>query len=245
MQVALEKRKLSKAQKNELVITYQKLVRKIANGYARRSTDPVEDLIQVGLIGLLEAAENFKEFHKTLFQTYAVHYISGHIRHYLRDKQNLMKGPRALQELSYRMSQTIKELTQKLGRDPNNEEISSELSISANRIDEVRTYERRISVVWLDQVMSYDNSEDDNRTRMEMLIENKGSNDPNEQVEEKILLREAIKKLGPKEQELLELRYFKDMTQVELSNMLGISQMEVCRKLKKAEKELKLLISKS
>jgi len=140
MQAALEKRKLSKSQKNEIVITYQKLVRKIALGYARRSTDPAEDLIQVGLIGLLEAAENFKEFHKTLFQTYAVHYISGHIRHYLRDKQNLMKGPRALQELSYKMSQTIKELTQELGREPNNDELSKELEVTSNRIDEVKTY---------------------------------------------------------------------------------------------------------
>jgi RNA polymerase sigma factor (sigma-70 family) len=244
MQVALDKRKLSKAQKNEIVMTYQKLVRKIAHGYARRSTDPVEDLIQVGLIGLLEAADNFNEFHKTLFQTYAVHYISGHIRHYLRDKQNLMKGPRALQELSYRMSQIIKDMTQKLGREPNNEELSNELSISSNRVDEVKTYEKRVSVIWLDQVMNNDNNDEDNRTRMEILFDNKSNNELSEKVEEKILLREAINKLGPKEQELLDLRYFKDMTQVELSNLLGISQMEVCRKLKKAEKELKVLLSK-
>jgi RNA polymerase sigma-B factor len=243
MQVALEKSKLSKSQKNEIVMTFQKLVRKIALGYARRSTDPLEDLIQVGLIGLLEAADNFKEIHKTLFQTYASHYISGHIRHYLRDKQNLVKGPRALQELSYRMSQTVKELTQKLGREPNNEELSDALSVPANRIDEVRNYERRISIIWLDQVVS-DKNDDDNRTKMEMLLDNKSNNEVSEQVEEKILLGEAIKKLGLWEQELLELRYYQDMTQVELSNMLGISQMEVCRKLKKAEKELKLLLLK-
>jgi RNA polymerase sigma factor (sigma-70 family) len=244
MQAVIDKRKLSKSQKNEIVLTYQKLVRKIANTFARRSTDPTEDLIQVGLIGLLEAAENFKEVHNTLFQTYAVHYISGHIRHYLRDKQNLMKGPRALQELSYRMNQTIKTLSQKLGREPNNEELSRELAISENRIDEVKTYERRISVVWLDQIMNHDKSDDDNRTRMEMLLDSKSNNDLNEQVEEKIILREAMKKLSSQDQELLDLRYFKDMTQVELSNLLGISQMEVCRKLKKAEKELKNILSR-
>jgi len=92
--------------------------------------------------------------------------------------------------------------------------------------------------------MSNDNSDDDNRTRMEMLFDNKGQAEISERLEDKILLREAINKLGPKEQELLELRYFKDMTQVELSNILGISQMEVCRKLKKAEKELKTMLSK-
>ncbi len=243
MRGTVAKRKLSKEQKNEIIATYHKLVKKIALGYARKSTDPAEDLIQVGLIGLLEAAENYQEIHKTLFQTYAVHYIGGHIRHYLRDKQNLMKGPRALQELSYKMSQVSKNLAQRLGREPSNDELSRELDLSPARIDEVKSYEKRISVIWLDQILNSENNDDDSRTIIDTILDPKTDLLVSEQLEDKILLREAIKKLEPKEQELLELRYFKDLTQVELSNILGISQMEVCRKLKKAEKELKSLMA--
>lgn len=236
-------KKLSKSEKTEVVANYYKLVKKIATGLARKSTDPVEDLIQVGLIALLEAAENYQESHNTMFQTYAVHYISGHIRHYLRDKQSLMKGPRALQELSYKMSLVIKNLSHKLGREPNNQEISRELEVSEIRVDEVKAYEKKISVIWLDQIISPDNDDDDNNKPM---IDNLFyQDDPpgiGEHLEDKIILRDAIKKLEPQKRELLELRYFKDLTQIELSNLLGISQMEVCRKLRKAEKELKALI---
>ena len=79
-------------------------------GLARRSSDPVEDLIQVGSIGLLEAIDRYETGHNTEFKTYAVHYITGHIRHYLRDKQNLMRGPRVLQELSYRLNKITKDM---------------------------------------------------------------------------------------------------------------------------------------
>ena len=87
-------------EKEKLVGEYLPLVKKIARGLARRSTDPVEDLIQVGSIGLLEAINRYETGHNTEFKTYAVHFITGHIRHYLRDRQNLLRGPRVLQELS-------------------------------------------------------------------------------------------------------------------------------------------------
>src|SRR3989338_10465468 len=104
-------------EKEKLVNEYLPLVHKIARGLARRSTDPVEDLIQVGSIGLLEAINRYETGHNTEFKTYAVHFITGHIRHYLRDRQNLLRGPRVLQELSYRLSQVANRLTQQLGRD--------------------------------------------------------------------------------------------------------------------------------
>lgn len=233
MQIAL-KGNLSKSQKSEIVAAYHNLVKKIAVGLSRKSVDPVEDLIQVGFIGLLEAAENFKEIHKTLFKTYATHYISGHIRHYLRDKQSLLRGPRSLQELSYKASQAIKDLSQKLGREPNDFELSEILAISKNKLEEVKSYQKRISLLWFDQTSSYD----DDKGRAEDIIDEK-NNMMNEYLEDKIILKHAFEKLDPKDKRIIELRYFEEMTQSEIAKIFNVSQMDISRKLKKAEKELR------
>jgi RNA polymerase sigma factor (sigma-70 family) len=109
-------------EKEKLVNEYLPLVHKIARGLARRSTDPVDDLIQVGSIGLLEAINRYETGHNTEFKTYAVHFITGHIRHYLRDRQTLVRGPRALQELSYRLRLVTQELSHRLGREATNQD---------------------------------------------------------------------------------------------------------------------------
>lgn len=229
-------RKLSKEEKRKLIVDNYKLVRKLAYNYSQKSIDPLEDLMQVGFIALLEASENYQDTHNTLFTTYATHYISGHIRHYIRDKQSLMKGPRSLQELSYKANVAIKNLSHKLGRDPDKKEIAKELNVSEDRIDEVKDYETRISIIWLDQSNDFDQDE-------KSKIENISNEKSNDIVEEKILIKEALDKLEPQLKNILEMRYYKDMTQNEISNAFGISQMEVSRKIKKAEKELKQIIS--
>lgn len=229
-------RKLSKEEKRKLIVDNYKLVKKLAYNYSQKSIDPLEDLMQVGFIALLEASENYQDTHNTLFTTYATHYISGHIRHYIRDKQSLMKGPRSLQELSYKANMAIKSLSQKLGRDPDKKEIAKELNVSEDRIDEVKDYETRISIIWLDQPNEF---EQDEKSK----IENISNDKSNDMVEEKILVKEALDKLEPNLRNILEMRYYKDMTQNEISDAFGISQMEVSRKIKKAEKELKQIIS--
>src|SRR3990167_3988261 len=80
------------------------LVKRIAYGLARRSTDPVDDLIQVGSIGLVKAIDQFDPSAGAKFHTYATHLITGEIRHYLRDKTSMIRAPRELQELSFRIS---------------------------------------------------------------------------------------------------------------------------------------------
>lgn len=229
-------RKLSKEEKRKLIVDNYKLVKKLAYNYSQKSIDPLEDLMQVGFIALLEASENYQDTHNTLFTTYATHYISGHIRHYIRDKQSLMKGPRSLQELSYKANMAIKSLSQKLGRDPDKREIANELNVSEDRIDEVKDYETRISIIWLDQPNDFEHDE-------KSKIENISNDKSTDIVEEKILIKEALDKLEPNLRDILEMRYYKDMTQNEISDAFGISQMEVSRKIKKAEKELKQIIS--
>lgn len=236
-----KKKSLSPAEKDEIVRTYLPLVKKIAKGLARRSTDPLEDLVQVGSIGLLEAAERYEQGYNTEFKTYAVHFITGHIRHYLRDRQALLKGPRALQELSYRMSQITQKLTQELNREPTNEEIAVALELPAERVAEIRVYDRRVTVLWLDQE-THESSEDESRSLLDT-VSDPSTGDHVDRLDNRIVLVEAIERLPQPLRELLELRYFHDMTQAELSKRFGISQMEVCRRLKRAEKILRELLA--
>lgn len=229
--------KVTHEERSTLVQNYLPLVKKIARGLARRSSDPVEDLIQVGSIGLLEAIDRYEYGHNTEFKTYAVHYITGHIRHYLRDKQNLMRGPRVLQELSYRLHRITKDLIQTLGREPTNSELAQALSITAERVDEIKVYDRRVTVLWLDQVNT-DHDEEASYSLMNTLSDPRSA----EGEEERMVLSEAIDRLQPIEREILELRYFHDLTQIELSRRLKLSQMEVCRRLKQAEIRLRAML---
>lgn len=233
---------LTPQEKEKLVAEYLPLVKKISRGLARRSTDPVEDLIQVGSIGLLEAIERYEIGHNTEFKTYAVHFITGHIRHYLRDRQNLLRGPRVLQELSYRLSQVTARLTQEHGREPTNHELAAALDITVEQVDEVKLYDRRVTVLWLDQEGG-DGDDDEQRTLMENISDPRFSSENREEVDERLVLTEAMGRLPQAQRELLEMRYFQDLTQAELSRRLGISQMEVCRRLKKAEKQLRTVLT--
>ncbi|MEB3283971.1 MAG: sigma-70 family RNA polymerase sigma factor [Candidatus Sericytochromatia bacterium] len=226
------------SEKARLVADYLPLVKKIARGLARRSTDPVEDLVQVGSIGLLEAINRYELGHNTEFKTYAVHFITGHIRHYLRDRQSLLRGPRVLQELSYRLSQVANRLTQELGRDPSNHELATVLDVTPEQVDQVKMYDRRVTVLWLDQE-SGDADDDEQRSLLDTLSDSRVGVDGRDELDDRLVLAEALENLPEAQRRLLELRYFHDMTQAELSRRLGISQMEVCRRLKKAERQLR------
>ncbi|MNK32463.1 RNA polymerase sigma factor SigF [compost metagenome] len=241
MERTTRKWNLTPKEREQLVLEFMPLVKKIARGLARRSTDPVEDLIQVGSIGLLEAIDRYEIGHNTEFKTYAVHYITGHIRHYLRDRQNLLRGPRALQELSYRLSTVTANLSHQLGRDPTHAELAAVLEVSEKLIDEVRQYDSRISVYWLDQEGRKD--DDDSRTLLDTLQDPRSTRDGQVDIDERLLLKEAISRLSKPQQELLEMRYFQDMTQAEVARRLGVSQMEICRRLKRAVKQLQAILT--
>jgi RNA polymerase sigma-B factor len=223
-------------EKEKLVHEYLPLVKKIARGLARRSTDPVEDLIQVGSIGLLEAIERYESGHSTAFKTYAIHFITGHIRHYLRDRQSLVRGPRALQELSYRLRVVTQELNHALGRDATAEELAEALSITPEQVREAKVYDRRVSVMWLDQQAEGDDEEQP--TLLHTLADPSTQHDDRD---ERLMLQEAIRRLPDNLAELVHLRYVEDLTQAELARRMDISQMEVSRRLRKAEKQIRAI----
>lgn len=226
--------------RNKIVEAYLPLVKKISHGLARRSTDPVEDLIQVGCMGLLKAIDQFDLNGGANFKTYATYLITGEIRHYIRDKATMIKAPRELQELSLRINNLIQKLSKKLGRLPSDLEIAEELQIPLSRVVEASEADRRKSLISLDQVVS--GGSEGEQFLVDKLIDSKYQDYLLAQ-EDRIMLNEAIENLNGNLRDVVKLTYYNDLCQYEIAQQLGISQMQVSRRLKKAMTELFKIIS--
>ena len=205
-------------------------VKKIANSIASQSNISNEDLLQVGSIGLIKAIEFYDPDKNTKFKTYASYFIKGEIKHYLRDKASLIKAPRELQELVFKISNTIKSLNEKGITDPTAKQISEELGLPEKKIQEVMEIEYCKTTLSLDQSLSPEDEE-------LYLIDKIPSGDYQELMnskENKIMLAAAIKKLPDDLRKILELSYYEDLNQREIAERIGISQMQVSRRIKKA-----------
>lgn len=227
--------------KRLIVLAYIPLVKKVARGFARRSTDPVEDITQVGSLGLVKAIDLFNPGISTNFKTYATYLITGEIRHYLRDKTTIIRAPREIKELSYRVHKLTLELTEKYGSQPTDEQIAKALQMPQEKIEEVTELERRTTTVSIDQITG---SEDSGQASlMEKIADEKDQNFLNT-FEDKMILEDAIKELPEEDQKIITMNFFEGLNQREISEKLGISQMQVSRKLKKALNKLFELITK-
>lgn len=232
--------KLKKQLQNLIVIAAMPFVKKVACGLARRATDPVDDLIQVGAVGLIKAIDLYNPEIGTKFKTYATYLITGEIRHYLRDKASMIKAPREIQELAYRINMVIKQLTENGGNEPTSEQIAEILSLPVNKVLDIIEVDRRKSTLSLDQTLNLENDETIS------LADKIPSGDYQEFLsayEEKIMLSKAISKLKPKLREVIELSYYEDLNQREISKKLNVSQMQISRRLKQALAEMYKIIT--
>lgn len=217
------------------------LVKKIAGSIALPSGVPLEDLIQVGSIGLIKAIEFFDINKNVRFKTYATYFIKGEIKHYLRDKSYIIKAPRELQELVFKISSAIRDLKALGFEEPTEEQISEKTNIDVAKIHEVMELELCKSILSLDQTIQ--NLEDNDTTLMDRIP----SGDYQEFLisrENKIMLKSALEKLPEDLRKIIEMNYFQDMNQREISDKLNISQMQVSRKIRKAINRLYQIISK-
>ena len=215
------------------------LVKRIAYGLARRSTDPVDDLIQVGSIGLVKAIEQFDPTAGAKFHTYATHLITGEIRHYLRDKTSMIRAPRELQELSFRISRLVQDLIHELGREPSDAEVAEVLQIHPDKISEAYEVDRRRTLISLDQTLTTDGSSE------QLLLDT--LEDSSHQIkfsseEDNIMLQGAIKQLKDNLREVITMTFYQDLSQTEVARRLGISQMQVSRRLRAATAELQRIL---
>lgn len=233
-------RKVRKQLQNLIVVAAMPFVKKIACGLARRATDPVDDLIQVGAVGLIKAIDLYNPDVGTKFKTYATYLITGEIRHYLRDKASMIKAPREIQELAFRINTVIKQLT-KEGQEPSAEEVAKVLSLSVSKVNDVIEVDRRKSTISLDQTFNFD---DDDTISLADKIPSGDYQEFLDSYEQKIMLSKAIGQLKPKMREVVELSYYEDLNQREISEKLNISQMQVSRRLKQALNDMYKIITK-
>lgn len=232
--------KVKKQLQNLIVVASMPFVKKIAGGLARRSTDPVDDLIQVGAVGLIKAMDLYNPQIGTKFKTYATYLITGEIRHYLRDKASMIKAPREIQELAFRINCVIKQLTEE-GIEPTTEHVAEVMSLSVSKVNDIIEVERRKSTISLDQTYSFD---DEDTMSLADKIPSGDYQQFLDSYEEKIMLSNAISKLKPKMKEVIELSYYEDLNQREISERLNISQMQVSRRLKQALEDMYSIITR-
>lgn len=206
------------------------LVKKIANAIAMQSGISNEDLIQVGSLGLIKSIEFYRLDMNTKFKTYATYFIKGEIKHYLRDKASIIKAPRELQELMFKINTARKKLHEAGYEEPTLEQVAEYLDMPLTKIEEVIEIERCKSTLSLDQSLI---SDDEDMS----LLDKIPSGDYQEFInsyENKIMLASTIKKLPPDLREIIELSYYEDLNQREISEKMNMSQMQVSRRLKKA-----------
>ena len=215
-----------------LVARYQKLVRSCVRQY-RGSPEPTEDLMQVGYVGLLKAINNYDPEVGDSLSAYAQPCISGEIKRHFRDKRWQIHVRRSAQELLLELRKATEELTQQLGRVPEEAELAERLGVSPDDMQEARQADLVFSTYSLDAPMS---DRDDPALLADML----GDEDPD--VAHTIDM-EAVNKhwdeLPEREQRILVMRFYGNLTQTEIGERLGISQMHVSRLLARALGHLK------
>ena len=144
---------------NLIAITCMPLVKKVARTLARRSTDPVEDIIQVGSLGLIKAIRLYNPEISRNFKSYATYLITGEIRHYLRDKASMIKAPRAIQELAYRVHKMTLEMIEEMGEKPTDSQIASKMELPVDKVKEAIDADRRKTIISLDQLTFQDDDD--------------------------------------------------------------------------------------
>jgi RNA polymerase sigma-B factor len=210
-----------------LVSRYQPLVKSCVLRY-KNSTEPHEELMQVGYVGLLKAINNFDVSLGTSLAGYAQPCVSGEIKRHFRDKRWQIRVQRSLQELRLELRSAVGQLTAELGRLPSDSELASCVGVTVEDVRAARQADQAFRAASLDSPVADDGS----TTSLGELL---GDEDP--QLEH-VLDMEAVwahwAELPEREQKLLLMRFYGNMTQSEIGQRLGISQMHVSRLLAEA-----------
>ncbi len=207
-----------------LVNRYRPLVRSCVRRF-QNSPEPYEDLLQVGYVGLIKAINNYDRVAGTGLAGYALPCVSGEIKRYFRDKRWQVHVKRSLQERRLAVRNASTELAQTLGHSPSDAELADRLNITREELREVRRAEMACQSSSLDAPLA----DDDGRPSLAEMI---GTEDPRlDLVLDMAAVWTHLSGLPDREQQLLLMRFYGNMTQAEIGKHLGISQMHVSRLL--------------
>jgi RNA polymerase sigma-B factor len=209
-----------------LVQRHLPLVRALARRYAGRG-ESLEDIEQVGAIGLIKAIDRYELSREVALTTYATPNVVGEIKRHFRDKGWAIRIPRGLQELNAKMSSTIERLTAKLGHSPSIAEIAQELQTTPEQVLEAMEAGSAYAPVSLSAGPSGEGELDP--------METIGTEDSNfERTEQRASLEPALELLPDREREILRMRFEDGLTQTQIAEQVGVSQMHVSRLIRKS-----------
>ena len=213
-----------------------RLVLSVIQRFDKRGESP-DDLFQVGCIGLMKAINNFDPTKQVRFSTYGVPMIAGEVRRYLRDN-SAIRVSRSIRDVAYRVLQCKEAMLAKMGREPTLEEVAKEMDLPREEVAEA-----------LDAVCApislYDPVYADGGDPLTVMDQVSDTRNTEDGWMESIALRTAFQKLAPREKQILSLRFYDGKTQMEVAQMVGISQAQVSRLEKGAISSLRKSVSTS
>ena len=226
---------LSNEEKNELLIKIKngdmiarekfingnlRLVLSVIQRFYNRGEN-VDDLFQIGCVGLIKAIDNFDLSQNVQFSTYAVPMIIGEIRRYLRDN-NSIRVSRSIRDMAYKVLQVKESITRQTGKEPTVEEIAKELGVEREEV--AFSLDAIQDPISLQEPVYKDGTEN-----LYVMDQVKDSKNIDEKWVENLTIAQALKKLNPREKEIIARRFFDGRTQMEVAEEIGISQAQVSR----------------
>jgi len=219
--------------REELVQRFMPLARRLAARY-RGDREPLDDLVQVASLGLVKALDRFDPRRGVAFSSYAVPTILGELKRHFRDRGWSVRVPRDLQERIARVDRAIAELPGKLGRAPSVNEIADRLEVDPEEVLEAMEAGQAHHAMSLDAQAQNEDGEGI------PLTERLGGSDPAfDTVEYGAAITDVLESLSDRDRTVLHLRFIEDMTQTEIADRVGVSQMHVSRILRAAVERLR------
>jgi RNA polymerase sigma-B factor len=222
--------------RERLIEQYLPLVRSLARRYSYRG-EQLEDLVQVGCIGLIKAIDRFDVDRGVELTTYATPNIIGEIKRHFRDKGWSIRVPRGLQELNVKLSKLIEELTVQLERSPTIPELAKAASVEEEEVLEALETGQAYSTLSLSAPSSGDDEDLDP-------LESLGELEPEYEVsEDRAVLAPGLRVLDERERKILHLRFYDGLTQSQIAQQVGISQMHVSRLIRRSLEKMRAEIA--
>jgi RNA polymerase sigma-B factor len=223
--------------REQLIEQYMSLVRSLARRYSYRG-EQLEDLVQIGAIGLIKAIDRFDLERGVELTTYATPNIIGEIKRHFRDKGWSVRVPRGLQELNVQLSRLVEQLTVQLGRSPTIPELAKAAGVEEEQVLEALESGRAYTSLSLS--VGGGGGDDDDLDPLESL----GTEEHQYEVsEDRAVLAPGFKALDERERKILQLRFFEGLTQSQIAQQVGISQMHVSRLIRRSLEKIRETIA--
>jgi RNA polymerase sigma-B factor len=226
-----------RAVRNQLVEAHRGLAASIANDYRGRGVD-LDDLVQIAMLGTLKAVERFDPGRGIPFSSFASRTVNGEIKRYFRDRTWAVRPPRSAQERHLDLRRARAALSSRLGRPPTVAELAAELDIAPDQVLDALEAGAAYRATSLDARRSGD---DDTTSLAERLP---GDDVPSRPVELRMLVAQLLETLPAREAAIIRLRFYEELTQNEIAERLGISQMHVSRLMRRCLEDLRRLLDR-